>query len=113
MSEKEAFDRKKEEAKKSEAARPEAKPQHLAAAVKQTAARKARVAGEAEAKGPAIKAEHTVVSGDTLSGMAQKYYGSAVREKWMAIYEANKEIIGDNPSLIRVGQVLQIPELDE
>jgi nucleoid-associated protein YgaU len=29
----------------------------------------------------------------------------------MAIYEANKEIIGDNPSLIRAGQVLQIPSL--
>ena len=117
MSEKEAFDRKKEEVKKSEAAKPEAQPQHLAAAVKQTAARKARMAGKAEAageaKGPNIKAEHTVVSGDTLSGMAQKYYGSAAREKWMAIYEANKETIGDNPSLIRVGQVLQIPELDD
>ena len=55
--------------------------------------------------------EHTVVSGESLSLIAQKYYNSAEREKWMAIYEANKEIIGDNPSLIRVGQVLQIPTL--
>ena len=58
-----------------------------------------------------IMAEHTVASGDTLSHIAQKYYKSADREKWMAIYEANKEIIGDNPSLIRAGQVLQIPSL--
>jgi nucleoid-associated protein YgaU len=55
--------------------------------------------------------EHTVVSGDTLSHIALKFYGSAVRDKWMAIYEANKETIGDNPSLIRPGQVLKIPKL--
>ena len=55
--------------------------------------------------------EHTVAAGDTLTHIAQKYYKSAERDKWMAIYEANKDIIGDNPSLIRVGQVLQIPIL--
>lgn len=60
---------------------------------------------------PSTIAEHKVVSGDTLSGLAQKYYGSQARDYWMGIYEANKETIGDNPSLIRVGQVLQIPKL--
>jgi nucleoid-associated protein YgaU len=60
----------------------------------------------------AVLTEHTVVSGDNLSAIAKKYYGSADRDKWMAIYEANKATIGDNPSLIRVGQVLQIPKLD-
>ena len=109
MSEKEAFDRQAGGSKKSESAEPETKADHLAAAVKRTAARKARMEA---AKGPAILAEHTVASGDTLSGLAAKYYGSAARENWMAIYEANKDEIGDNPSLIRVGQVLQIPELD-
>lgn len=68
---------------------------------------------KAAMKGTAVKAKHTVVSGDTLSELAQKYYGSAAREKWMAIYEANKDEIGDNPSAIRVGQVLEIPELDD
>jgi nucleoid-associated protein YgaU len=29
----------------------------------------------------------------------------------MLIYEAHKEAIGDNPSLLQVGQVLQIPKL--
>ena len=52
-----------------------------------------------------------MASGDTLSGIALKYYKSAAREKWMAIYEANKAEIGDNPSLIKVGQVLKIPNL--
>ena len=46
-----------------------------------------------------------------MSGLALKYYGSAVREKWMHIYEANKELIGENPAFIKVGQVIKIPEL--
>ena len=52
-----------------------------------------------------------MVSGDTLSGIALKYYGSAARDKWMLIYEENKGIIGDNPNLIRPGQVFKIPNL--
>ncbi len=58
-----------------------------------------------------IKAEHTVAAGETLGAIALKYYGSAVKAKWMAIYEANKAIIGDNPNFIKPGQVLKIPEL--
>lgn len=56
-------------------------------------------------------AEHTVVSGDSLSKIAQQYYKSEDKDKWMRIYEANKDVIGDNPSLIKVGQVLKIPKL--
>jgi len=56
-------------------------------------------------------AEHTVTGDDTLSHIALKYYGSAVKEKWMIIYEANKDVIGDNPNKIRPGLVLKIPEL--
>ena len=57
-----------------------------------------------------IMAEHTVAANDTLSSIALKYYGSAAREKWMPIYEANQAVIGDNPALLRVGQVLKIPK---
>lgn len=66
---------------------------------------------EAAAPEPQYMAEHTVAGGETLSHIALKYYNSAVRDKWMAIYEANKEVIGDNPSLVRPGQVLKIPKL--
>lgn len=55
-------------------------------------------------------AEHTVESGDTLSSIAMKYYKSAAKEDWMAIYEANKTVIGDNPNVIKPGMVLKIPE---
>ena len=108
MSKKEAFDRQTQKSKKSGSSSEKETP--LAANIKRMAARKEELAAK---KSPAIKTKHTVVSGDTLSGLATKYYGSGSRENWMAIYEANKEEIGDNPSLIRVGQVLQIPELDE
>lgn len=73
--------------------------------------KKKSVAPEKEA--PKYIAQHKVVAGDTMSGLALKYYGSAVRDKWMHIYEANKELIGDNPAFIKVGQVLNIPEAPE
>ena len=65
----------------------------------------------AEAAKPKIIAEHTVVDGDTLSGIALKYYKSATRQYWEVIYEANKAIIGDNPGMIKIGSKLAIPEL--
>jgi nucleoid-associated protein YgaU len=57
-------------------------------------------------------AEHKVAAGDSMSAIAQQYYGSGVKEKWMAIYEANKDVMGDNPTLIHPGQVMKIPKLD-
>ncbi len=54
---------------------------------------------------------HTVKTGETLSQIAQEHYGSSAREKWMAIFEANKEVIGDNPAALKVGQVIRIPKL--
>ena len=53
--------------------------------------------------------KHTVVAGDTLSGIAKKYYDDA--GKYMKIYEANKDVIGDNPDMIKPGQELVIPKL--
>jgi nucleoid-associated protein YgaU len=49
---------------------------------------------------------YTVVSGDTLSKIAKKFYGNA--NAWNAIFQANKEQI-KNPDLIHPGQVLRIP----
>ena len=54
-------------------------------------------------------AEHTVVAGDNLSFISQKYYGT--QANFRLIYEANKDVIGDNMSLIRPGQKLRIPKL--
>ena len=57
--------------------------------------------------------EHIVKDGETLSHIAQKYYGNAAREYFMVIYEANKEVIGKDPGLIKTGMKLKIPVLPE
>jgi nucleoid-associated protein YgaU len=58
-----------------------------------------------------FKADHTVVSGDTLTLIALKYYGPGAHDKWRVIYDANKGVIGDNPYLLKPGMVLRIPEI--
>ena len=70
----------------------------------------APVAAEPTPAASPYLAEHTVVSGDNLSYISKQYYGTA--DKYMKIYEANKEVIGGNPSLIRAGMVLKIPRLE-
>ena len=49
---------------------------------------------------------HTVASGDNLSKISAKYYGSA--NDYMRIFEANKPMLSD-PNKIYPGQVLRIP----
>lgn len=50
---------------------------------------------------------HTVVAGDTLSKIAQHYYGNP--SLWTRIYAVNSSLIGPNPNLIFPGQTLVIP----
>ena len=47
-----------------------------------------------------------VKEGDTLSRLAQRYYGEPL--KWTKIYEANKQTI-KTPNYIYVGQKIMIP----
>jgi 5'-nucleotidase len=59
------------------------------------------------ASAPSNGGTYTVQPGDTLSGIAARVYGDANR--WPAIYDANRSVIGANPSLIVPGQVLKLP----
>ena len=52
---------------------------------------------------------YTVVSGDSLSLIAKRYYGNAM--KYAVIFEANKPMLSD-PDKIYPGQVLRIPAQD-
>ena len=47
---------------------------------------------------------YEVKPGDSLSKIGKK-----VGKSWQEIYEANKAVIGNNPDLIKPGQMLQIP----
>ena len=64
------------------------------------------VAVPAEAPPTGEETVHVVVSGDTLSALAKRYYGKA--SLYMKIFEANRDILTD-PNLIKVGQRLRIP----
>ena len=46
-----------------------------------------------------------MVRGDTLAKIANRYH---VKGGWRAVYVANKDVIGDNPSLILPGMQLKV-----
>ena len=56
---------------------------------------------------PLKNGQYMIVSGDTLSGIALRFYGNGNR--WPAIYSANAGVIGGNPDLIYPGTVLTLP----
>ncbi len=67
----------------------------------------ARVDDRLETKKKGAESQmYTVVSGDSLSKIAKKFYGDA--GKYPAIFEANKPMLKD-PDKIYPGQVLRIP----
>ena len=67
-------------------------------------------APEPKPEEPEEKAEiYEIVSGDTLGGIAKRYYGNA--SKYTKIFEANKDIISD-PNKIYPGQKIRIPLKD-
>lgn len=53
--------------------------------------------------------QHTVVAGDTLTALSNRFYGNA--SKVSVIQQANQHIVSD-VNLIFVGQVLRIPRND-
>ncbi len=60
---------------------------------------------------PTATQSYTVKKGDCLWNIARSFYGSGA--KYPLIHEANKDVIGGNPNLIRPGQVLTIPAAEE
>ncbi len=62
--------------------------------------------------GPAAQTEriYEVAPGDTLGAIAQRFYGKA--SLYTRIFEANRDIL-DDPNLIKVGQKLRVPMLDD
>ena len=60
---------------------------------------------------PGGRTTYTVKSGDSLSEIAQQFYGKAAQ--WRRIHEANRSLIGSDPADLRVGMKLVIPPPDE
>lgn len=63
-------------------------------------------AERAHPQAPQAQRTYTVQSGDTLSEIAQRFYGDAMAYK--RIFEANRDIL-DDPDVIYPGQTLKIP----
>lgn len=53
---------------------------------------------------------YMVQSGDNLSRIAQRFYGSMTPDNVNRIYFSNLTTIGPNPNFIRPGQKLFIPD---
>ena len=63
---------------------------------------------EETASDPEISGDlYTVVKGDCLWNIAKARYGSGI--DYIKIYEANRDVIGDNPDLIYPGTVFVLP----
>ncbi|MEV6250921.1 LysM peptidoglycan-binding domain-containing protein [Streptomyces sp. NPDC051742] len=65
----------------------------------------AALAPAAAPKAPAAARTYTVVSGDSLSLIAQK---KGIQGGWKSLYRTNRSTVGDNPSLIHPGLELTI-----
>lgn len=66
----------------------------------------AEAAAPHEGAGGAKETFYDIQRGDTLSGIAKRFYGDA--SKWPRLFEANREIIKD-PDKIYPGQKIVIP----
>ncbi|MEM6756621.1 MAG: LysM peptidoglycan-binding domain-containing protein [Planctomycetota bacterium] len=62
-----------------------------------------------EIDAPVAERSHTIQSGENLSSIAQRYYGRAAR--WRVLFNANRDVLGNNPNAIRAGMVIKVPPL--
>ena len=85
-------------------------PKEQAEANKQIAAVSAVAAPKATQEAPEGWQKHTVLAGDSLFSIANKYYGAG--KNWNLIFQANKATL-PSPSGLRVGDILLIPPARE
>lgn len=60
-------------------------------------------------KPPPSGSKYTVVSGDSLSLIAGRFYGDVLL--WPVIYDSNKQVVGPDPNRIQIGQRFTIPSI--
>jgi len=56
---------------------------------------------------------YTVQPGDFISNIAERFYRDGSEASWRRIYEANRAVIGPNPTQLRAGMVLVIPGVNQ
>jgi LysM repeat protein len=84
----------------------------VAPAERRTPARPPAPATVVRTASPASDA-YVVRPGDSLWSIAEaRTSGGSVDERWRAIWQANRDVVGDDPDLILPGQALRLPETD-
>ena len=94
---------------------PKVEPRLTAKMKAERAAKQEKVVKEEKVEKVAVKAakisieggKYTTVKGDYLWSIAVRAYGDGY--KWTAIYNANKKVVGRNPSLLYTGVELVLP----
>lgn len=66
--------------------------------------------GDQAVGAPAAPSTYTIRAGDCLWNIAKDQLGDAM--KWQDIFNANKDILGSNPDLIRPGTTINLPGQD-
>ena len=86
-----------------------ASPQRPALASPVTASSPVVPSASPTSGGAAAPNEQTyeIQSGDTLLSISEQFYGDATQ--WRKIYDANRDVIGNNPDALKVGTTLKIP----
>lgn len=56
---------------------------------------------------PSGARSHTVSDGESLSSIAERYYGH--EKHWTRVFEANSSTLGGDPDRLRIGMVLVVP----
>lgn len=63
--------------------------------------------GTGAADAPRCGEPHVVARGESLSILAEQLYGD--RDLWVALYEANRDLLGDSPDNLQAGQTVTLP----
>lgn len=53
--------------------------------------------------------EYVIKRGDTLWGISLRFYGSGIF--WDFLFRNNLDVVGNNPNVLKVGSVLQLPKI--
>ena len=67
----------------------------------------AMIGAGASAQSLACGGEYVIQRGDTLQKVTRMAYGEGL--SWKYLYNANKGVVGSNPSLIEVGMKIKVP----
>jgi nucleoid-associated protein YgaU len=89
------------------AAAPSAVPSAQRPALSSPASAASPVVPSSSPTGAGNEQTYEIQAGDTLLSIAQQFYGDTAQ--WRRIYDANRDVIGNNPDTLKLGTTIKIP----